>query len=226
MKEIKVKAVFKGENGSSGYETNKEYTLMVCHGNLNIHIENREASSFGNGYCEYQSINSFLENWDNIRVIKEEKRKPLFITEDGVEIFENEGYWIVSKDHEEFISYFNTVPSVKFLKKDTKRFSTKQAAEEWIATQKPKSLKPEELVDGEIYVLVVKNDTRIFRFDRLNNSDLIVVHSQLLDDGIFYNDGTWTYDNGFISIATLSQKQILIKKEIKNGYFHELKNQK
>ena len=216
----KIKAVFKGQNGSCGFKTGQEYTLTIEHQmNRYIKVEDKNAD-----YCGYESVISFLENWDNIRMIKEEK--PLFITEDGVEIFENEGYWIVSKDHEEFISYFNTVPSVKFIKKDTKRFSTKQAAEEWIAAQKPKSLKPEDLVDGEIYVLAVKNDTRIFRFDRLNNSDLIVVHSQLLDDGIFYNDGTWTYDNGFISIATLSQKQILIKKEIKNGYFHELKNQK
>lgn len=60
----KVKAVFKGQDGSCGYTTGMEYTLIVHHQkNSLIKIEKLE---FG-GDCEYESLLSFLENWDNIR---------------------------------------------------------------------------------------------------------------------------------------------------------------
>ena len=59
----KVKAIFRGQNGSCGFETNKEYKLEVIHdGKCYIQI------SSGDGkYCDYESFISFMKNWDNIR---------------------------------------------------------------------------------------------------------------------------------------------------------------
>lgn len=66
----KVKAIFKGQDGSCGYNTNKEYTLIVSRGSYEhrpyvdlISIKNID----GGGLCDYESIESFLNNWDNIR---------------------------------------------------------------------------------------------------------------------------------------------------------------
>ena len=60
-----VKAVFKGADGSLGYETHHEYTLIIRHkGGQNISIEKIE----GGGKCEYESMLAFLRNWDTIRV--------------------------------------------------------------------------------------------------------------------------------------------------------------
>ena len=66
MKNVKVKAVFKGFDGSCGYKTNQEYTLVISHKFEHyIQIENCK----GRGYCEYGSILVFLENWDNIQKV-------------------------------------------------------------------------------------------------------------------------------------------------------------
>jgi hypothetical protein len=71
MKTITVKAIFRGQDGSCGYETNKEYELLINYGKNNVLWIEREMNDFAtnNGYCEYGSVISFLENWDNIRVI-------------------------------------------------------------------------------------------------------------------------------------------------------------
>lgn len=58
---VKVKAVFKGQDGSLGYKTNMEYTLRIKEHVLII-IERLD----GEGKCEYGTIVSFLDNWDNI----------------------------------------------------------------------------------------------------------------------------------------------------------------
>lgn len=69
MKTIKVKAVFKGQDGSCEYNTNKEYTLII-HKNSdkkNPHFDFYIENENGGGYCEYESIVSFLNNWDCVR---------------------------------------------------------------------------------------------------------------------------------------------------------------
>ncbi len=69
MKTIKVKAVFKGQDGSCGYKHGTEYTLTVWHhsadGNKNIAIELADKPDVN--YCEYETIVSFLNNWDCVR---------------------------------------------------------------------------------------------------------------------------------------------------------------
>lgn len=62
---IIARAVFKGSDGSCGYNLGKEYILEIVHSrNRNIQI-----SLFGNigGHCDYSSLITFLKNWDNIR---------------------------------------------------------------------------------------------------------------------------------------------------------------
>ena len=69
MKTKKIKAIFRGQNGSCGYEKGREYTLTIWHhsecGHKNIAIE--LASKPDENYCEYQTVVSFLTNWDCIR---------------------------------------------------------------------------------------------------------------------------------------------------------------
>lgn len=59
---IKIKATFIGKNGSMGFYTNKEYNLTIhnCKGYFTIFNDD------GKGYCQYNSIISFLDNWKNI----------------------------------------------------------------------------------------------------------------------------------------------------------------
>jgi len=66
MRSRKIKAVFIGENGSLGYETNKEYTLTISGAPLPnlIKIEPKTKKCKP---CEYGGIISFISNWDNIR---------------------------------------------------------------------------------------------------------------------------------------------------------------
>lgn len=66
MRSRKVKAVFKGQDGSCGYKTNTEYSLVIRHKTESL-IQIEDVN--GGGWCEYGSMISFLENWDNIRVI-------------------------------------------------------------------------------------------------------------------------------------------------------------
>jgi hypothetical protein len=66
MRSKKVKAIFKGQNGSCGYETNKEYTLIIHH-RVDMYIQIEDVK--GGGHNSYGSMVSFLENWDNVRVV-------------------------------------------------------------------------------------------------------------------------------------------------------------
>jgi len=72
MKKIKVKAIFKGADGSCGYKHGMEYELTVWqhseNGNRNIAIE--LADKPDENYCEYETIIGFCNNWDCIRIIK------------------------------------------------------------------------------------------------------------------------------------------------------------
>lgn len=57
-----IRATFKGRNGSLGYIKNKEYTFVVT--------TNKILPTIGEtGICEYESVESFLNNWDNIKVL-------------------------------------------------------------------------------------------------------------------------------------------------------------
>ena len=61
---LKIKAIFKGTNGSCGYELDKEYNLYIESNTSGIIIRRNRK---GWGICIYSNIEKFLENWDNIR---------------------------------------------------------------------------------------------------------------------------------------------------------------
>jgi len=62
---MKITAKFIGEN-SLGYEHGKEYVLSIS-----IIEKVQIVRLQGSGLCIYDSINSFLANWANIRTIKD-----------------------------------------------------------------------------------------------------------------------------------------------------------
>jgi hypothetical protein len=61
---MKIKAVFKGKNGSQGFEKNKEYELEITRGCTYAIAGSCKNPNTG---ISYESIDSFLKNWDNIR---------------------------------------------------------------------------------------------------------------------------------------------------------------
>lgn len=77
----------------------------------------------------------------NISIAEHSKRKPLFRTEDGVDIYEGDYYWgvYICKTNPYLTNIYRTVSfaSHKHYDRDTKYFSTKEAAEEYILMNKP-----------------------------------------------------------------------------------------
>ncbi len=65
---IHIKAIFKGLNGSCGYQTHTEYKLSLRHeSGSNIKIVRVKDGFADGGECEYESMLTFLDNWDCIR---------------------------------------------------------------------------------------------------------------------------------------------------------------
>lgn len=62
-----VSAIFRGKNGSLGYEVDKEYVLHITYKNSRIIICKDRA-----GECEYSNIITFLQNWTNIKEVTED----------------------------------------------------------------------------------------------------------------------------------------------------------
>lgn len=76
----KIRATFIGTNNSLGYKTGKEYELRIT-GLPPMGIIRADGSG---GICHYQSLRSFLLNWDNIHVIENNFTKmntPIITTE-------------------------------------------------------------------------------------------------------------------------------------------------
>lgn len=61
-----IKAIFKGADNSLGYKTDKEYTLIIHH-KIDSFILIEDVK--GSRRCEYSSILTFLDNWDDIRLV-------------------------------------------------------------------------------------------------------------------------------------------------------------
>ena len=67
-KNKKVKALFVGRDGSCGFRKGSEYSLMVTTLSYSMKIE---VFSIPQGnHCSYDSMHSFLDNWDNINNVK------------------------------------------------------------------------------------------------------------------------------------------------------------
>ena len=92
--------------------------------------------SDGKYSCQETLWKGFVENSNDWEEIKE----PLFITEDGVEIFEGDIYWLATLN-----GVFGELPLIshknidlKAFKKEVKYFSTKESAEKYIEQNKPR----------------------------------------------------------------------------------------
>lgn len=62
----KVKATFTGQDGSCGYTTGKEYTLIITHTDRGRGLIDIVSVENDAGYCSYNSINALMRNWNNI----------------------------------------------------------------------------------------------------------------------------------------------------------------
>jgi len=97
--------------------------------------------------------------------------------------------------------------------------------DKWSAFNKPKSLTPEELVDGKIYV--DEANGRIVRFNKIKNKCTISLYSQKCVEGTYYSSingyGKSYHCRGSFRPATPSEAQTLIRAEVANDFFFELK---
>ena len=68
MRARKITAIFQGQDGSLGFRKGQKYEIIVKHQGFEfIMVESGQLS------CEYQSMISFLDNWNDIKVIGEPK---------------------------------------------------------------------------------------------------------------------------------------------------------
>lgn len=94
---------------------------------------------------------------------------------------------------------------------------------EWESfTLKPKSLSPDELVDGKIYVDEDEIYPNIFRFKKQKYGQCSSYSRLFTNDGTFYLNEDLILPKGIHS-ATPSEAQTLIRAEVANDFFFELK---
>lgn len=81
-KVMRAKGIFKGKNGSCGYETGKEYRLILQHtkkDNIIVespdvpHTRGQRTPHDQDGYCEYGSLLAFLSNWEGVSEISDKE---------------------------------------------------------------------------------------------------------------------------------------------------------
>jgi hypothetical protein len=86
-------------------------------------------------------------------------KKPLFTTEDGVNIFEDDKCWVVSKNNYLLVEYRINNLDIFYRPRDNWYFSTKEAAEKYIRKNKP-LFRTEDSVDiyeGDSFYFVTKS---------------------------------------------------------------------
>ena len=77
------------------------------------------------------------ELWDDMTELPQKVKKPLFTTEDGVDIFEGDRFWNTRLLELTEIQVTNKKYPLLFLTDGSKSFSTKEKAEEYILMNKP-----------------------------------------------------------------------------------------
>ena len=97
-------------------------------------------------YRSLYYIENHPENWQHVCYKCHENvntcktfgcKQPIFITEDGVDIFEGDNYYFVNTNLD-FKAYAGTImKGMTATNPDTKKFSTKKAAENYIKMNKP-----------------------------------------------------------------------------------------
>ena len=120
--------IFEGDKYNGLYLLNKDITLPQDPSARVVYSFNSQDAEVCNRYLTFTSE----ENRD--KYIKENAKKPIFISADGKEIFEGDKFWIINAYSYEFrginITYSGNDEYLKF--------STKQAAQEYIDNNKPK----------------------------------------------------------------------------------------
>lgn len=66
---MKVIAIFKGKNGSLGYVTGKEYSLLfrTDFKVVIVDLDRITPRDSGGSLCMYDSVRSFLDNWEVVQ---------------------------------------------------------------------------------------------------------------------------------------------------------------
>lgn len=70
-----MEAVFKGQNGSIGYTNGQKYLLAIeitrrsFNRPYKVEIWRCKAEGASVGYCPYDSMEAFLENWDIEKIL-------------------------------------------------------------------------------------------------------------------------------------------------------------
>lgn len=87
-------------------------------------------------YYKHNKLMAIVENGCHIPLdeLKHYKKEPIFTTEDGKDIFEGDEYWCVHS-YDFFLRDY--IAETGIYNKNYKRFSTKEAAEEYIRNNKP-----------------------------------------------------------------------------------------
>lgn len=134
---------------------NELQSKSLYHDGFNIHsvkrLSDSEVFTVGDEY-EFGIITGFhitghgifLENKNCyhsclLKLANKVKKKPLFTTEDGVDIFEGDKFWYVTKDLIVYMDKCNSMTGGKIVahsKLGDKYFSTKEKAEEYILMNK------------------------------------------------------------------------------------------
>lgn len=65
-----ISARFIGKDGSCGYKYHEMYVLEIQEKQTLICIKRPITLIVNKGYCEYESVVAFLNNWDSINIIK------------------------------------------------------------------------------------------------------------------------------------------------------------
>lgn len=97
--------------------------------------------------------------------------------------------------------------------------------DKWKEASKPKSLSPDELIDGKIYVMEGQS-VHVFRYknQKVDDSSFVSHYSYKCDNVKFMTGQICVYQSDrILRPATPSEAQSLIRTEIANNYFHELK---
>lgn len=75
MKQKKIKAIFRGKNGSCGFVVNTQYYLSIAIIKGLIVVESMPTNVNLANKCEYSSMLTFLDNWDCVRVVGDESNR-------------------------------------------------------------------------------------------------------------------------------------------------------
>ena len=107
-------------------------------------------------------------------IVKKVERKPMFVTEDGVDMFKGNTYFFVEEGYDNINS--NTIYETLLLMKNVKRFSTEKAALEYVQSLKPKCLfiteDNVEIFEEDTFWAVYSDDNKLVKYNAYKNTNV------------------------------------------------------